>query len=262
MTSHTTLFKNKRGQSSHTGSLFAVTLLATFAMLALSSSVTHVKAQNTLPGRIVNSTGDLQGGIIEFNTGGSNPVNLTPNTFNTECANTGGYKDAHPSVSRDGRLVAFQSTRDPNSGGKPRLFVMNSDGTNVRQLTFNVSSSEFQADQVRDFNPVISPNGGRIAFISNRSVVEHPGQQGGAKFLLRPFDIFIINADGTQLRQVTSFHFNTGGGQPGSEIVSAVWNPEGTRLAYRGRIRMDNADSTSWSASSSRTGRSKAFSKL
>ena len=146
----------------------AAALLTGGAMLMLGPHILHVRAQNTLPGRILSSTGDSQGGIIEFNTDASNTVNLTSNTFDGGCDFSGlphRYKDSHPTVSRDGRLVAFQSTRD---GTGFRIFVMNSDGTNLRQLTFKPVGSP-AAFPDSDINPVISPDGSKVAFISARS---------------------------------------------------------------------------------------------
>lgn len=190
----------------------------------------------TQPGRLLTSTGASQGGIVEFNTDGSNGLNLTPNPFDGGCHTGIGYKDYHPSVSRDGKLIAFASSREPSSAGRPRIFVMNADGSNLRQLTFNVPSGEFQAIEVRDLNPVISPDGTRVAFISNRAVhTLPPGAPSGYQY--RSSDIYIVNTDGTGLHPVTTLQTindPNNGTVPASNIVSVVWNPDGTRLAFRG----------------------------
>ena len=68
-----------------------------------------------------------------------------------------------------GDLIAFDSGRD----GDHEIFVMNADGTEVRQLTDN--------DTV-DGRPAWSPDGTRIAFQSDR--------YGDA-------EVFVMNADGT-----------------------------------------------------------------
>ena len=69
-----------------------------------------------------------------------------------------------------GDRIAFTSDRN----GDYEIFVMNADGTDVRQLTNNYGTN--------DWCPSWSPDGGRIAFGS--------GRDGGSK-------IFVMNADGT-----------------------------------------------------------------
>lgn len=220
-------------------SLFiAPVLLAGLAVFAVGLSVTNVEAQTGNPGRLVTSKGDGGGGVIEFNTDGTNTVNLTAHPADGAChSDIPAYNDHHPTVSRDGRLIAFQSNRDPGSAGKARIFVMNSDGTNIRQLTFNVPSGEFQANEVRDDVPVISPDGSRIAFISNRSVYSYTSNGCPSGCQYRPNDVYVVNTDGTSTvpLQVTQFQPNPApSGAVGSNVVSVVWNPDGTRLAFRG----------------------------
>jgi Tol biopolymer transport system component len=68
--------------------------------------------------------------------------------------NTKGY-DAEGAYSADGKLIAFCSDRD----GDPDLYVMNSDGTNVRQLTNTPGY---------DGGPFISPDGKWVVFRTDR----------------------------------------------------------------------------------------------
>ncbi|MGI8734482.1 MAG: winged helix-turn-helix domain-containing protein [Pyrinomonadaceae bacterium] len=103
-----------------------------------------------------------------------------------------------PEVSPDGEWLVYHTL-----GEKEDLFVINIDGTGLRQLTNDVS---------KDRGPRWSPDGKRIAFSSDRS---------------GKFEIWTINADGGQLRQLSS----TGG----SGVVNPVWSPDGTRLAYTAR---------------------------
>ncbi|HEX8096965.1 MAG TPA: LamG-like jellyroll fold domain-containing protein, partial [Pyrinomonadaceae bacterium] len=216
---------------------FQVTLSNPTGGAALSTptteTVTIVDPRSTTQlGRILTSTGASQGGIIEFNTDGSNTTNLTANTFDGGC-NVPPYKDSNPSVSRDGKRIAFISNRDLSGPGRqPRIFVMNSDGSDVRQLTFNVAEGNFQADQVRDLNPVISPDGTRVAFISNRAV-ETVTPNNGTSYQVRPNDIYVVNTDGTNLRRVTGLQKNANG-DAASNIVSVAWSPDGTTLAFYG----------------------------
>ncbi|MGD9049978.1 MAG: hypothetical protein PVF77_18135, partial [Anaerolineae bacterium] len=103
--------------------------------------------------------------------------------------------DAWPTWSPDGSQIAFMSTRS----GNPDIYVMNADGSNVRQLTDHPAN---------DIWPEWSPDGARIAFPSRRD---------------GNFEIYVINADGTNLQRLT----NT----PGHEDFPA-WSPDGRQIVY------------------------------
>ncbi|MCL5046178.1 MAG: hypothetical protein M1598_05225 [Actinobacteria bacterium] len=114
-------------------------------------------------------------------------------------------------------------------GSGYRVFVMNGDGSGLRQVTFSTGLS--RPDFMVDINPVISPDGSRVAFVSRRSDVEYTPGSGSYRGIS---DIFIINTDGTELHQVTTSQINYGGGPGGSFIRSVAWSPDGTKLAFRG----------------------------
>jgi TolB protein len=82
--------------------------------------------------------------------------------------------DSSPVWSPDGKQIAFNSDRD----GDDEVFVMDADGTNVRQLT---------ANDDWDSDPAWSPDGKQIAFESDR--------YGDS-------EIFVMDADGTNVRQL------------------------------------------------------------
>jgi Tol biopolymer transport system component len=112
------------------------------------------------------------------------------------------FNDQSVDISPDGTQIAFASNR---AGGHFEIFAMDSNGSNVRQLTFTSVTTT-------NAWPRWSPSGEWIAF--------HSGS--GANF-----QINLIKPDGTGLTTVTTY--------AGLNQYPA-WSPDGTRLA----IRRDN----------------------
>jgi len=104
-----------------------------------------------------------------------------------------------PAWSPDGSRIAF-------AGWDLGLFVMNADGTGVRQLT---DSSDYGLD----WYPVWSPDGSRILFGSNRQT---PNDYMTER-------IYIMDADGTGIRTFDDLNW----GQP-----PYAWWGDGSRIIY------------------------------
>ena len=170
----------------------------------------------------------------------------------TDGANLDGANH-EPAWSPDGTQIAFRSDRLPLNPtaleklGDVELYIMNSDGSNVRKFTDSpgedwtpswspdgeaivfasrringswdlfiksvISESELPTQLTSDLSdnwlPAWSPNGEKIAFVSNR--------------MDGTFNIWTINADGTSLRQITNTPY---------ESTEPVWSPDGKRLAF------------------------------
>ena len=111
---------------------------------------------------------------------GSGAVNLTPNTPGSD-----GFAD----FSSDGRFIVFRSGRTGNFD----VYLMNSDGSNVRNLTNNPAYDSF---------PAFSPLNDEIAFASNRDGVPD------AKTGMKSFDLYTLKLkpDGSpgELRRITN----------------------------------------------------------
>jgi len=104
--------------------------------------------------------------------------------------------------------VAFVSS-DVN-GKQSDIYTMNPDGSDRKQLTF---SQEQEYEQP----PVWSPDGTKIAF--SRYIAGANGSQGYS-------EIFVMNADGSEQRRLTSkSKFDGGDGSP-------TWSPDGTKIAF------------------------------
>lgn len=112
-----------------------------------------------------------------------------------------GAINVEPTLSPDGTKVAFSSER----GGRPMIYVMNTDGSNVKRLTFQ---GKYNA------SPSWSPDGKKIAFA---------GQDGAN------FDIYVMNADGTGLKRLTSAT-RTNGRPANNEDPS--FSPDSRYLVY------------------------------
>ena len=101
---------------------------------------------------------------------------------------------------RNGKIVF--AAPDTSLGINPQIFVMNPDGTDVKELTHNAATSSSR--------PVWSPDGTEIAY---QSLVM--GQ-------LPSSTIWVMNADGSGAHQVTS----------GPTDDSPDWSPDGSKIVF------------------------------
>jgi TolB protein len=123
-----------------------------------------------------------------------------------------------PAWSPDGQRIAFERAIGPRPDGPPRLvgiFVVDADGSNVRQLTqFEPNSGS------ADHGPSWSPDGRRIAFIRVTTALRSA--------------IYTVNADGSGLRLVRRMPRKW----PGSGTPN--WSPDGSRLLFSTACRFGN----------------------
>ena len=94
--------------------------------------------------------------------------------------------------------IAFTSNRD----GNYEIYVMDGDGRNSRRLTVNPAKDEW---------PAWSPDGKKIAFVSNRNNVNKDHMQ-----------IWVIDSDGKNPIRLTD----------GLADVFPDWSPDGTKILY------------------------------
>ncbi len=127
-------------------------------------------------------------------------------------------------IAGSGNRVAFVADTDPlgtNLGRQVQIFVVNRDGTGLRQLTSGSAPSGVIS---------ISDDGNRIVFLSSGDLTgENPSRQT---------QVFGIDADGTGLRQITDLQVHAS---------YATLSGDGTSVAFRDfettwRIRWINWD--------------------
>jgi len=109
-----------------------------------------------------------------------------------------GTLNSAPAWAPDGNRISFTS----NVKGNAELFTINTDGSNLRQITFN---------RAIDTSPAWNPKSGQIAFTSDRSG--------------NPM-VYVMNEDGTNEQRLTYV---------GEYNESASWAPDGSKLAYVSR---------------------------
>jgi len=133
--------------------------------------------------------------IWVINSNGSGLIKVGDNTD----ASTG----SGPAISGDGSKVAFESL----VGGYGEIFVVNSDGTGLTQLT----NKQFK-----------SPN--RISISDDGSKVTFEAYDVSSD----SFDIFVVNTDGSGLRRLTNYGGIDGFWNDGKNCISA----NGSRIAF------------------------------
>ncbi len=131
---------------------------------------------------------------------------------------TQGY-DAEATVSVDGKKIVFTSMRD----GDLDVYTMDADGKNVRRLTDELGY---------DGGPFFSRDGKQIVYRSFHPKTEpeiERYKQRLTENLIEPnnFEIWVMNADGTNKRQVTKL---------GKASFAPYFLPDGKRIIFASNV--------------------------
>lgn len=213
--------------------MFMKTILALGWLATIVLSFTPAIAEHPLAGHrfLITSTrtGDTEIFVIDPVTGDARNLTRSPQS-----------EDRYPCWSPDGKRVAFTSDRD----GTMNLFVMNVDGSEVKQLTHlqapavaympswsgerivfgwhgekaEMASINADGGDLKmlglGHDPCISPDGTMIAYTGECA--------GGVS-------VFRMKADGSEKKQIVP------DGNPWGAIFPA-WSPDGKRIAYAFKI--------------------------
>ncbi|MFW6083811.1 MAG: hypothetical protein ACODAA_01205, partial [Gemmatimonadota bacterium] len=147
-----------------------------------------VSCQPALFNRILFYTTGGSGGLHVINPDGTDPVHLI-----------GSVGDVLPgAISPDGTSIVF--TGETADGAE--IFIAAIDGTGAMRITNN---------SVPDLFPTWSPDGTRIAFLSDRNGTSDPG------------NIYVMDVDGSNVTPITD--------DPDEE-GRPVWSPDGSLIAF------------------------------
>jgi len=159
-----------------------------------------------------------------------------------------------PRWSPDGTQIAYAVQDNPNVATENNLHIMNADGTNDRQITSKMLVASFQwSPDGKRFVLAILPGIGKKPFLQ---VINADGtgavqltNSPAARYMLPAWspdatqiafasdregttEIFVMNADGSNIRRLTDPQANQGAAFP-------TWAPDGKRIAY---AQFDKAD--------------------
>jgi TolB protein len=143
------------------------------------------------------------GGRIAFGTDAaegkdSDIYTARPDGTDVRQVTKGPGRNATPAFSRDGKWIAFVSTRD---GGKHQIYIARADGSGLKRLTTDAS--------VGYYNPQFSPDGRAIVYYAEK------GDQKD--------QIWMMDADGSDQKLLT--------GGVGHNIFPG-WSPDGRKIIF------------------------------
>ncbi|MBA3871657.1 MAG: PD40 domain-containing protein [Anaerolineae bacterium] len=128
---------------------------------------------------------------------------VTFGTYQVDRLTNNDVADLQPEWSPDGRKITYLSGF-PDSN----LMLMSADGSNQKQLTNTIKVNN-------EVKPVWSPDGKQIAFVVN----------GEPNKMDENSEIYVINSDGSNLRQLT---------KTGGVNLNPQWSPNGKQLVFYG----------------------------
>src|SRR5215216_113741 len=141
--------------------------------------------------------------ICIMNADGTNVVTVISSDATSESHNR------DPSWSPDGSKFVFTSNR--SGSGKTEIWMANADGSGLLRLTTSIQRGSDGQGPIfsLDFGPAWSPDGSKIAFVSNRDGADT--------------ELYVMNTDGSNLLRLTD---------DGLDDNSPDWSPDSQRIAF------------------------------
>ena len=170
-------------------------LVLALAEACLLAQLATARAQSVQNGRIAYPDTDSLG-LVQIFT-------INPDGSDRQCLTSVG-RNLFPAWSKDGSLIAFASTRT----GASEIWVMDANGNNQTQLTFDTPGGNFVPDW--------SPDGSRIAYTSKRDDVVLP-------------EVWVMDSNGSAQERLTFTPFNPAGF---NWSLLPSWSPDGQRIVY------------------------------
>jgi len=134
--------------------------------------------------------------------------------------------DISPAWSPDGKTIAFSRLADASLPiDQATLYLADADGSHVRQLG---------QVALRGVSPAWSPDGRNIAFVS---FADHNDPGCPADSCPPSGEIYVVNADGTGLRRLTSSE---------ADDEHPTWSPDGSRIAFASGFALTSQGHPSW----------------
>ena len=191
--------------------LFTLLLGAVLAALVATVGTMRQAEAAASPEKIVFASERTMGKGVSNPTGDAEIFRMNPNGTGVRQLTFNQADDFGPNLSPDGQKIAYESigSQPSNPEGDREVYVMNADGSGITNLTNNRAT-------LNDRTPEFSPDGQKIAFVSEGEQVGNPQADS---------EIYAMNLDGSDQKNLT----NNG------DLLHEVgfsFSPDGQKIAY------------------------------